>query len=247
MNEPDFLAVVDAEDGSIVHRMPMPNGRGRAASLRLESLQLGLPRAGSLASDRARLPLLADPHHRRRRRSAAAADREGHRARGDASEKTGLTRPHTVHCMPGENIVISMLGDADGNGTCGFAVLDAQTFEVKGRWENGGPHPPMNYDFWYQPRHNVLASSEFGEPNAYEGGFDPADVAAGRYGSRLHFWNLDRAPRRADARARRQRPGAARDPLAARSRRRPGLRRRRPVVARCGTSTARTAPTAPTR
>jgi len=103
---------------------------------------------------------------------------------------TGLTRPHTVHCMPGENIVISMLGDADGNGACGFAVLDARTFEVKGRWENGGPRPALNYDFWYQPRQNVLASSEFGEPNAYEQGFDLDDVAAGRYGSRLHFWNL---------------------------------------------------------
>jgi methanethiol oxidase len=48
----------------------------------------------------------------------------------------------------------------------------------------------MNYDFWYQPRKNVLVSSEFGEPNAYEGGFDPADVEAGRYGRRLHFWDL---------------------------------------------------------
>ena len=92
--------------------------------------------------------------------------------------------------MPGDNVVISMLGDADGNGACGFAVLDAKTFEVKGRWENGGPHPPINYDFWYQPRQNVLASSEFGEPKAYEPGFDLDDVAAGRYGSRLHFWNL---------------------------------------------------------
>jgi methanethiol oxidase len=33
-------------------------------------------------------------------------------------------------------------------------------------------------------------SSEFGEPNAYEGGFDPADVEAGRYGRHLHFWDL---------------------------------------------------------
>ena len=55
--------------------------------------------------------------------------------------KTGLTRLHTVHWMPGDNIVISMLGDADGDGACGFAVLDARTFEVKGRWENDGPHP----------------------------------------------------------------------------------------------------------
>ena len=75
--------------------------------------------------------------------------------------------------MPGENIVISMLGDADGNGACGFAVLDARTFEIKGRWENGGPHPQLNYDFWYQPRQNVLASSEFGEPDRLRGRVRP--------------------------------------------------------------------------
>ena len=92
--------------------------------------------------------------------------------------------------MPGDNIVISMLGDAEGNGAGGFAVLDAKTFEVKGRWENGGKTPSLNYDFWYQPRKNVLISSEFGEPNAYEKGFDLDDVAAGHYGSKLHFWNL---------------------------------------------------------
>ena len=36
----------------------------------------------------------------------------------------------------------------------------------------------------------MLISSEFGEPNAYEEGFDIEDVAAGRYGQRLHFWDL---------------------------------------------------------
>ena len=94
--------------------------------------------------------------------------------------------------MPGDNIVVAMLGDADGNGAGGFAVIDAKTFEVKGRWENGGARPPLNYDFWYQPRKNVLVSSEFGEPNAYEPGFDLADVGAGRYGQRIHFWDLER-------------------------------------------------------
>jgi selenium-binding protein 1 len=103
---------------------------------------------------------------------------------------TGYTRPHTVHCMPGDNIVVSMLGDAEGNGAGGFAVIDARTFELKGRWENGGTTPPFNYDFWYQPRRNTLVSSEFGAPSAYEKGFDPADVEAGHYGHRLHFWNL---------------------------------------------------------
>jgi selenium-binding protein 1 len=93
--------------------------------------------------------------------------------------------------MPGDNIVVSMLGDAEGNGAGGFAVLDAQTFEVKGRWENGGETPRFNYDFWYQPRKNALISSEFGEPNAYEPGFDPTHVAEGRYGSRINFWKLE--------------------------------------------------------
>ena len=107
--------------------------------------------------------------------------------------------------MPGDNVVVSMLGDAEGNGAGGFAVLDAQTFEVKGRWENGGETPPLNYDFWYQPRKNVLVSSEFGEPNAYEKGFDIEDVGAGRYGQRLHFWDLAERTARADDRPRRGR------------------------------------------
>ena len=38
----------------------------------------------------------------------------------------------------------------------------------------------------------MLVSSEWGEPNAYEPGFDLADVEAGRYGQRIHFWDLER-------------------------------------------------------
>ena len=148
--------------------------------------------------------------------------------------------------MPGENVVISMLGDADGNGTCGFAVLDARTFEVKGRWENGGPHPPFNYDFWYQPRQNVLASSEFGEPNAYEPGFDLDDVAAGRYGSRCTSGTSPSAA--SSRRSSSARPGSCRSRSAGcttptRTRASSAPRSR----ARCGTSTATTAPTRPTR
>ena len=108
----------------------------------------------------------------------------------ELAAKTGFSRPHTVHCMPGDNVVVSMLGDREGRGVGGFACLDARSFDVKGRWEDGGRTPDLNYDFWYQPRKNVLVSSEFGEPNAYEPGFDIDDVAAGRYGRRLHFWDL---------------------------------------------------------
>ena len=76
-------------------------------------------------------------------------------------------------------------------------MLDAKTFEVKGRWENGGEQPPLNYDFWYQPRKNVLVSSEFAAPNTLRGGFELDDVEAGRYGQPAALLG----PRRADARA----------------------------------------------
>ena len=186
---PDFLAVIDAETGRVISETPMPNvgdelhhfgwNRCSSACHGPDRSHLILP---GFRSSRIHIVNVADdPRHPRIERVIEARE---------IAEKTGYTRPHTVHCMPGDNIVISMLGDRDGNGAGGFALLDAQSFEVKGRWENGGDRPPMNYDFWYQPRKNVLASSEFGEPNAYEGGFDPADVGAGRYGRRLHFWDL---------------------------------------------------------
>src|SRR5918999_2445664 len=54
--------------------------RRRAPPLRLEPLQLGLPRARPLAPDRARIPLVANPHPRRDGRSAPANDRDGDRA-----------------------------------------------------------------------------------------------------------------------------------------------------------------------
>ena len=189
VDAPDFLAVVDAESGRIVHETPMPDvgdelhhfgwNRCSSACHGPDRSHLIVP---GFRSSRIHVINVADDPRRPRIEKVIERD--------ELVRATGLTRPHTVHCMPGENIVISMLGDAEGNGACGFAVLDARTFEVKGRWENGGPRPGLNYDFWYQPRQNVLASSEFGEPNAYEPGFDLDDVAAGRYGSRLHFWNL---------------------------------------------------------
>ena len=191
VDAPDFLAVVDAQDGRIVHETPMPTAGD-------ELHHFGWNRCSSACHGPDRSHLIMPGFRSSRVHVLNVADDprkptiEKVIEPEELVEKTGLTRPHTVHCMPGDNVVISMLGDADGNAASGFGVLDAKTFEVKGRWENGGPHPPMNYDFWYQPRGNVLVSSEFGEPNAFEPGFDLADVQAGRYGQRLHFWNLEK-------------------------------------------------------
>ncbi len=186
---PDSLAVLDAESGEVVHETPMPNigdelhhfGWNRCSSACHGPDRSHLIVPGFRSSRIYVLDVAGDPRRPRIEKVIEPAE---------VAEKTGYTRPHTVHCMPGDNVVISMLGDTQGNGAGGFAVLDAKTLELKGRWENGGERPGMNYDFWYQPRHNVLISSEFGEPNAYEEGFDIEDVGAGRYGQRLHFWDL---------------------------------------------------------
>jgi selenium-binding protein 1 len=191
VDAPDFLAVVDAENGRIVHETPMPNvgdelhhfGWNRCSSACHGPDRSHLIMPGFRSSRIHILDVATDP---RRPQIEKVIEPE------ELVAKTGFTRPHTVHCMPGENVVVSMLGDADGNAAGGFAVLDARTFDVKGRWENGGARPQFNYDFWYQPRKNVLVSSEFGEPNAYEPGFDLEDVGAGRYGSRIHFWDLEK-------------------------------------------------------
>jgi methanethiol oxidase len=191
VDAPDFLAVVDAEHGEIVHEVPMPNVGD-------ELHHFGWNRCSSACHGPDRSHLIVPGFRSSRIHFVNVKDDprkpfiEKVIEPEEVVAKTGYTRPHTVHCMPGDNIVVSMLGDADGNASGGFAVIDAQTFEVKGRWENGDERPPMNYDFWYQPRKNVLVSSEFGEPNAYEKGFDLADVESGRYGQRIHFWDLER-------------------------------------------------------
>src|SRR5262245_62594742 len=191
VEKPDFIAVVDAEDGRIVHELPMPNvgdelhhygwNRCSSACHGPDRSHLIVP---GFRSSRIHVVNVADDPRRPRIEKVIEPE--------EIVAATGYTRPHTVHCMPGDNVVISMLGDAEGNGAGGFAVLDSKTFEVKGRWENGGETPRFNYDFWYQPRKNALVSSEFGAPNAYEHGFDLADVESGHYGQRIHFWDLER-------------------------------------------------------
>ncbi len=195
VDKPDFLAVVDTNPDSdaystVTHELAMPNvgdelhhygwNRCSSACHGPDRSHLIVP---GFRSSRVHVVNVADDPRRPQLEKVIEAD--------EIVRETGLTRPHTVHCMPGDNVVISMLGDAEGNGAGGFAVLDAKTFEVKGRWENGGEHPSLMYDFWYQPRKNVLISSEFGVPNHYEHGFDLDDVAAGHYGRHIHFWNLE--------------------------------------------------------
>src|SRR5713226_1763190 len=100
--------------------------------------------------------------------------------------KTGYSRPHTAHCGP-DGIYINALGDRDGNGPGGIFVMDPETFEIKGRWENDRGPQQLAYDFWWHLGHNTMITSEWGTPNMVKDGVNPELLLAGKYGHKIHI------------------------------------------------------------
>ena len=129
VDAPDFLAVVDAEEGRIVHETPMPNVGD-------ELHHYGWNRCSSACHgpDRSHLIMPGFRSSRVHVVDVASNPRKPTIEKVIEPEElvraTGYTRPHTTHCMPGDNVVMSMLGDADGNAAGGVGGRDATTIEV---------------------------------------------------------------------------------------------------------------------
>ncbi|NXV05362.1 SBP1A oxidase, partial [Cettia cetti] len=192
---PDFLATVDVDPKSptysqVIHRLPMPNvgdelhhsGWNICSSCHGDPGKsrdfLILP---ALISSRIYVVDVRSRPREPRLHKVVEAE--------ELSLKAGAAFPHTSHCLGSGEILISCLGDPQGNGKGTFVLLDAETFEVKGNWEKGEKNPNFGYDFWYQPQHNVLISTEWGTPKILAGGFDPRDVQKGHYGRHLNVWD----------------------------------------------------------
>lgn len=99
----------------------------------------------------------------------------------------GVSHPHTSHCLPNGQVMMSTLGDANGNGKGSFITFDSFTFEHTGPWT--AMDSEYGYDYWYQPTHDVLISTEWGCPKAIFKGFDPKDVEAGKYGTHINVYS----------------------------------------------------------
>jgi len=99
----------------------------------------------------------------------------------------GLSVPHTSHCLSSGEIMISTLGDEKGDAKGNWLILD-KDFKVKEKWAK--EDLPYGYDFWYQLRHNLMISTEFGRPNSYMKHFDPAEIGTA-YGSKMHVFKWD--------------------------------------------------------
>lgn len=194
-SRPDYLATVDADPESstysqVIHRLPMPN-------LKDELHHSGWNACSSCHSDASKsrsilvLPALVsgrvygvdtatDP--RAPSIKYTVEPKEIH-------DKTGFAFLHSSHCLGSGEIMLSAMGDPNGEGKGGFVLLD-ENFKVKGTWNKPEDATDYNYDFWYQPRHNVLISSQWGAPKKFTKGFNPAEVPD-YYGETLTIWDWE--------------------------------------------------------
>jgi selenium-binding protein 1 len=105
--------------------------------------------------------------------------------------KTGYAAPHTVHCGP-DGIYLNALGAPTGDGPGGIFTLDHETFDVKGRWERDRGPQYLAYDFFWHLGQDTMITSEWGTPNMVKDGVNPELLLAGKYGHKLHVWDLRR-------------------------------------------------------
>jgi len=104
-------------------------------------------------------------------------------------KRSGYSRPHTAHCGP-DGIYMNALGAPDGSGPGGIFVLDTETFDIRGRWELDRGPQYLSYDFWWHLGCDTMITSEWGTPNMVEDGVNPELLLGGKYGHRLHVWDL---------------------------------------------------------
>jgi methanethiol oxidase len=109
----------------------------------------------------------------------------------EVMKKTGYATLHTVHCGP-DGIYMNALGGPDGDGPGGIFMLDHETFEVKGRWEQDRGPQNLSYDFWWHLGADTMITSEWGTPNMVSSGLNPELLLAGKYGNALHVWDLSK-------------------------------------------------------
>uniref|UniRef100_A0A7S0RZN5 Methanethiol oxidase n=1 Tax=Chlamydomonas leiostraca TaxID=1034604 RepID=A0A7S0RZN5_9CHLO len=189
-SRPDYLATVDVDPNSptysqVIHRLHLNKGDelhhsgwnscsscfNDPTAARKNLILPALGSARVYAVDTA-----TDPR----------APRLAHTLEGqEIKAQTGLTYLHTSHCLGSGDIMISAMGDEEGKGKGAFLLLD-QNLKIKGTWSNEATK--YGYDFWYQPRHDILLSTGWGAPQAFSKGFNPAEIESS-YGSAAYVWS----------------------------------------------------------
>ena len=198
---PDALAVVDVDPasrsyGQITSRVVMPHVGDE------------LHHFGWNACSACFCPYAAHPHMDRRylivpglrssRIHVIDTKPDAHRPRivqvidpDTVMRATGYSRLHTAHCGP-DGLYLNALGSVDGEGPGGIFIMDPETFDIRGRWELERGPQYLAYDFWWHLGCDTMITSEWGTPNMVENGVNAELLLAGKYGHRLHVWDLRR-------------------------------------------------------
>ena len=194
--KPDYLATIDLDPESktysqVIHRLHMPNVGDELHHFGWNACSSCHGEEGTPGRRHIVLPGITSSRiHIVDTIDARAPKLEKVIEAETVKEKSGLSAPHTVHCLASGEIMVSMLGNADGSAPGGFMTMNDK-FEITGRWENDLTGMNYNYDFWYQPRHNIMISSEWGAPTTVSQGFNPAEAAT-KYGRHIHFWDWEK-------------------------------------------------------
>ena len=104
---------------------------------------------------------------------------------------SGYSRLHTAHCGT-DGIYLNALGAVDGDGPGGILIMDPETFDIRGKWEVERGPQYLAYDFWWHLGHDTMITSEWGTPKMVEDGVNGELLLGGKYGHRLHVWDLQR-------------------------------------------------------
>ena len=193
-SRPDYLATIDADPASptyaqVIHRLPL----GAGDELHHSGWNACSSCHGDPSRSRSLLILPALGSNRVYGVDVATNPRAPKLFKAVDSEeiktKAGVSYLHTTHCLGSGEIMVSGMGDTEGGPKGAFLILD-EALNVKGNWSPATTK--FGYDFWYQPRLNVMVSSAWGAPAAFSKGFDPAEVAQGLYGSSLYVWNWEK-------------------------------------------------------
>lgn len=188
--KPDYLATVDVDPESsdyckVIHRLFMPYANDELHHMGWNTCSscYGDPScvrdkliAPSLGSGRIYIVDVAQPKRPQLHKVIEP----------EVLKSQNKSFPHTTHCLPTGEVVISTIGDANHGPRGSFAVFD-HNFQPRGSWSPDDA--PFGYDYWYQPAHDVLISTEWGSPAKLSKGFNPKDVAEGHYGTHLNVYS----------------------------------------------------------
>jgi len=107
------------------------------------------------------------------------------------AKRAGYASPHTVHCGP-DGVYVSALGAPGGDGPGGIFTMDPETFDIRGQWETERGPQKLAYDVWWHLGLDTMVTSTWGTPNMVKDGVNPEMLLAGKYGTKLHVWDLRR-------------------------------------------------------